>query len=70
MDWQQRAQSKFLKRTEDVVGPLVGLVLSVPIVAVAAPFIKRSSPGPVFYRQEHGPILFLDLLIPGSVFHA
>ncbi|MBR6021170.1 MAG: undecaprenyl-phosphate glucose phosphotransferase [Kiritimatiellae bacterium] len=44
--------NRFLKRTEDVLGSLVGLVLSVPIVAVAAPFIKRSSPGPVFYRQE------------------
>lgn len=44
--------NRLLKRAEDVAGALVGLLVSLPIVAVAAPFIKRSSPGPVFYRQE------------------
>ena len=41
-----------LKRTEDIAGALVGLLISVPVIAVATLFIKRSSPGPVFYRQE------------------
>jgi exopolysaccharide biosynthesis polyprenyl glycosylphosphotransferase len=39
------------KRIEDVVGALVGLVVSAPIIAVAALAIRRESPGPVFYRQ-------------------
>ena len=40
------------KRIEDVFGAVLGLVLAAPVVAVAAALIKRSSPGPVFYRQE------------------
>ncbi|MBT3193025.1 MAG: sugar transferase, partial [Verrucomicrobia bacterium] len=40
------------KRIEDIVGALVGLFVSAPIIAVAAILVKRSSPGPIFYRQE------------------
>jgi exopolysaccharide biosynthesis polyprenyl glycosylphosphotransferase len=43
--------NRVLKRFEDIAGSLVGLLLSAPIVLLAAPLIKRSSPGPVFYRQ-------------------
>jgi exopolysaccharide biosynthesis polyprenyl glycosylphosphotransferase len=43
--------NRLLKRTEDIIGSLVGLLITVPVVIIAAPFIKRSSPGPVFYRQ-------------------
>ena len=43
--------NRVLKRLEDVAGGLVGLLVSLPVVLVAAPLIKRSSPGPVFYRQ-------------------
>ena len=43
--------NRVLKRVEDIAGALVGLLLSLPVFAVAAPLIKRSSPGPVFYRQ-------------------
>jgi len=44
--------SRMLKRVEDVIGSLAGLLLAAPLIAIAACFIKRSSPGPVFYRQE------------------
>ena len=44
--------NRALKRTEDISGALLGLLISLPVVALAALFIKRSSPGPVFYRQE------------------
>jgi exopolysaccharide biosynthesis polyprenyl glycosylphosphotransferase len=44
--------NRLMKRIEDVVGALVGLLLSAPIVAVVAVLVKRSSPGPIFYRQE------------------
>jgi exopolysaccharide biosynthesis polyprenyl glycosylphosphotransferase len=45
--WNQR-----LKRAEDVCGALCGLILMAPLFAVLALLIKRSSPGPVFYRQK------------------
>jgi exopolysaccharide biosynthesis polyprenyl glycosylphosphotransferase len=44
--------NRLLKRMEDVVGAVVGLVLSAPIILVAAVAIKLTSPGSVFYRQE------------------
>lgn len=44
--------NRVLKRGEDIVGGMVGLVLSFPLIAVAAAVIKATSPGPVFYRQE------------------
>jgi exopolysaccharide biosynthesis polyprenyl glycosylphosphotransferase len=44
--------NRALKRTADIAGSLTGLMLSAPIMAIAAVFIKRSSPGPVFFRQE------------------
>jgi exopolysaccharide biosynthesis polyprenyl glycosylphosphotransferase len=47
-----RLFSRALKRLVDVVGSLIGLVISAPIVAVLAVLIKRESPaGPVFFRQ-------------------
>jgi exopolysaccharide biosynthesis polyprenyl glycosylphosphotransferase len=47
----ERFWNRILKRTEDILGSIVGLLVSAPIIAIAAPFIKRSSPGPVFYSQ-------------------
>lgn len=44
--------NRLMKRGEDVLGSLIGLLLSGPVIGIAAIFIKRSSPGPVFYRQE------------------
>lgn len=42
----------FVKRLIDVIGSIVGLVASLPIIAVIAVLIKRESPnGPVFFRQ-------------------
>lgn len=41
-----------IKRTMDIAGALVGLVLSIPLVALAAVAIKMDSPGPVFYQQR------------------
>lgn len=44
--------NRIFKRGVDVVGALVGLTLSAPIIAVLALLIKRESPGPVFFKQE------------------
>lgn len=41
-----------VKRTIDVVGASVGLLLAAPAVPVAAILIKLDSQGPVFFRQD------------------
>jgi exopolysaccharide biosynthesis polyprenyl glycosylphosphotransferase len=43
--------NSFLKRAIDIVGAVVGLILSAPIVAVLSVLIRRESPGPVIYPQ-------------------
>jgi len=43
--------NRVTKRLEDIAGSVLGLVLAAPLIAVAAPLIKLSSKGPVFYRQ-------------------
>jgi len=40
-----------IKRTIDIVGALVGLVLALPIMIILPILIKLDSPGPVFYTQ-------------------
>jgi exopolysaccharide biosynthesis polyprenyl glycosylphosphotransferase len=55
-----------LKRCVDIVGALVGLTLSIPVMFVLSIIIKRESPGPVIYRQvrtgRHGhPFTILKL---------
>jgi len=44
--------NRAMKRSVDIVGGLLGLLVSLPVLAVVAVFIKRDSPGPVFFRQE------------------
>ncbi len=47
-----RLFNRALKRAFDLLGALVGLVLSAPLVLLLAALIKRESPaGPVFFRQ-------------------
>jgi exopolysaccharide biosynthesis polyprenyl glycosylphosphotransferase len=45
------SSARAVKRVIDVIGAFVILLLSLPLFAVAALQIKRSSPGPVFFRQ-------------------
>jgi exopolysaccharide biosynthesis polyprenyl glycosylphosphotransferase len=40
------------RRLVDVVGAIVGLFISLPVIAVLSVFIIWESPGPVFFRQE------------------
>lgn len=47
-----RFWNRVLKRTEDIAGAVAGLLLSAPIILVSMLLIKRSSPGPVIYRQQ------------------
>jgi lipopolysaccharide/colanic/teichoic acid biosynthesis glycosyltransferase len=39
------------KRTIDIIGSLLGLVLMAPVFLLLALFINTGSPGPVFFRQ-------------------
>lgn len=40
-----------MKRTLDILGATVGLILTAPIMAIVAVLIKLDSPGPIFYTQ-------------------
>lgn len=42
----------FLKRVCDIIGALMGIVITSPIMLLAAILVKRSSPGPVIFKQE------------------
>lgn len=41
-----------LKRIMDICGALVGLIISVPIIAIVAIPLKLESPGPLFFKQR------------------
>jgi exopolysaccharide biosynthesis polyprenyl glycosylphosphotransferase len=43
--------SRLLKRSFDVIGASIGLILAAPLFAMIAFLIRRDSPGPVFFRQ-------------------
>ena len=41
-----------LKRVMDIVGGLVGSLITLVVIAVVGPQIKRESPGPILFKQE------------------
>lgn len=41
-----------VKRTMDIVGSLVGIILTSPIMLLSAVLVKCTSPGPVIFKQE------------------
>jgi Undecaprenyl-phosphate galactose phosphotransferase WbaP len=44
--------NRIVKRTVDVLISCLGIVITAPIIALAALWIKAVSPGPAFYRQK------------------
>ena len=36
----------------DIVGAVIGIIITSPVMLLAAVFVKLSSPGPVIFRQE------------------
>src|SRR5207247_3574771 len=44
--------NRIAKRVFDLAAAVVGLVVSAPVIAVAATLIKLESPGPAFFGQE------------------
>ncbi len=47
-----RMFNKLVKRLLDIVGATVGLLLSVPIIAIFGALVYLESPGPILYRQR------------------
>ncbi|HXG47024.1 MAG TPA: sugar transferase, partial [Methylomirabilota bacterium] len=47
-----RLSNRLLKRMVDILGSIVGLTLSAPIMAVCGVLIRLESPGPIFFAQE------------------
>jgi exopolysaccharide biosynthesis polyprenyl glycosylphosphotransferase len=43
--------NRIIKRALDVVGAVVGLILSVPLILIFGQRIRSESPGPIFYSQ-------------------
>jgi len=43
--------NRFIKRIMDIVGAIVGLILSIPLIIIFGFLIYRESPGPIFYSQ-------------------
>lgn len=50
--FHQESIVKNIKRFIDVIGSLIGITLSIPIIILAAIAIKLTSKGPVFYQQQ------------------
>jgi len=46
-----KLENRLLKRFVDVVGAIVGLIISAPFIIICGILIYLESPGPIFYRQ-------------------
>lgn len=44
--------NKMIKRAMDIIGSLLGIVITSPIMLLAAILVKLTSPGPVIFKQE------------------
>ena len=47
-----KLRDQVLKRTMDIVGGIVGCIISIPIIALVAIPLKLESPGPLIFRQR------------------
>lgn len=45
-------RQKFLKRTMDIMGGIVGSLITLVLIIIIGPIIYIKSPGPIFYKQE------------------
>jgi exopolysaccharide biosynthesis polyprenyl glycosylphosphotransferase len=55
--------NRIVKRAIDVIGAIVGLILSAPFIVIFGILIKRESPGPIFYKQPRSGLGGKDFLI-------
>ena len=47
-----KLRDRVLKRAMDILGGLVGCIISVPIIAITAIPLKLESPGPLIFKQR------------------
>ena len=47
-----KLRDRVLKRAMDIVGGLVGCIISIPIIAITAIPLKLESPGPLIFKQK------------------
>jgi exopolysaccharide biosynthesis polyprenyl glycosylphosphotransferase len=47
-----RTANIVLKRVIDIIGSIVGLVFSIPLIAIFGALVYLESPGPILYRQR------------------
>ncbi|MBL9138413.1 MAG: sugar transferase [Verrucomicrobiales bacterium] len=47
-----RSSRRLMKRMVDIIGSVVGLLISVPIITYCGWRIRREDPGPIFFGQE------------------
>ncbi|NKB24061.1 MAG: undecaprenyl-phosphate glucose phosphotransferase [Kiritimatiellae bacterium] len=47
-----RFWNRLTKRSVDIAGAWLGLILSIPVMAISAIIIKATSPGPILYKQK------------------
>ena len=43
---------KGIKRSIDIIGSLIGIIITAPLLLIISALIKLTSPGPVFFKQE------------------
>ena len=48
-----------VKRFVDIVGALVGIILSIPVIAITAIPLLIESPGPLFFKQERVDFFYI-----------
>jgi len=49
---EEKIVYKILKRTVDIIGPLLGLILLSPIFLILSIVVKADSPGPIFFAHK------------------
>ena len=49
---EPKLRDQILKRLMDILGSLVGCIISIPIIAITAIPLKLESPGPLFFKQK------------------
>ena len=49
---QRSTYQMFIKRAMDILGGIIGCIITLLLMIIIGPIIKIKSPGPVFYKQE------------------
>lgn len=64
-----KLRDQVLKRTMDIVGGIVGCIISIPIIALVAIPLKLESPGPLIFQAAPGGPEWTCVLHPQAAQH-